>query len=46
MIQLKLDSTSIRQAFDFFQHFRQSRTPVQTDPTSVRQICEMEKCQM
>ena len=34
LIQFKPDSTSIWQAFDFFQGFR----PVQTDPIFVRQI--------
>ena len=36
MIQFKLDLTPIQQAFDFFQHFRQSHRAVQTDPTFVR----------
>ena len=36
--KVKPDSTSIRQAFiDFFHRFRQSRRPVQTGPTFVRQ---------
>ena len=39
LIQFKLDSTSIRQAL--LQRFWQSRRPVQTDPTFVRQICRM-----
>ena len=37
LIQFKLDPTSIRQASDFFQGFRQCRGRVQTQPTFVIQ---------
>lgn len=36
LIQVKLDSTSIREAFDFFQLFRQSRGPVFKNEPSFR----------
>ena len=38
---IQTDLTSTGQAFNCFQHFRQSRRPVQTDPVFAQQMCQM-----